>query len=77
VLPDQIAPEVRVRAPRLVSPLPGVSFDRDRMSANVQSATARQLRDAQSINVTDYIANTMQSVSSSRTSCSAASRRAR
>lgn len=63
VLPDQIAPEVRVRAPRLVSPLPGVSFDRDRMSANVQSATARQLRDAQSINVTDYIANTMQSVS--------------
>ena len=56
------APDVKVLAPRSVMPLPGVIIERSQTTTNVQSVTSTQLREAQSVNVTDYLGSTLQSV---------------
>lgn len=48
--------------PRVVTPLPGVVLDRERTSVNVQSATARDIKAAQSLTLTDFLQGQMQSV---------------
>ena len=54
--------EVNIRAPRIITPLPGVSMEREQTTVNVQSATAADLRDQQSINVADYLNTQGQSI---------------
>ena len=56
---------VEVTAPRVrvVTPLPGVVLERDRTATNVQSATAKDLRQAQSVSLTDFLNGQLQSVS--------------
>jgi outer membrane receptor protein involved in Fe transport len=56
------APDVRIRAPRFVTPLPGVVIERSQTTTNVQSVTSTQLRESQAVNVTDYLGSNMQSV---------------
>ena len=58
-----VAPTVRVTAPRIITPIPGVTIQREQTTTNVQSATARELKNAQSTSVTDFMNGTMQSVS--------------
>jgi iron complex outermembrane receptor protein len=58
-----VAPTVRVTAPRVVTPLPGVIIQREQMSSNVQSATAGDIERAQTQSLTDFMNSTMQSVS--------------
>jgi len=57
----ELAP-VEIRAPRIITPLPGVVMDRDQTTVNVQSATAEELRQQQSVNVVDYLNTTGQSI---------------
>lgn len=57
----ELAP-VEIRAPRIITPLPGVVMDRDQTTVNVQSATAEELREQQSVNVVDYLNTTGQSI---------------
>ncbi len=57
-----VAPTVRVTAPRIVTPLPGIVIEREQMSTNVQSATAKELEDSRSVSLTDYMNTNMQSV---------------
>ncbi|MGL6079228.1 TonB-dependent receptor [Methyloversatilis discipulorum] len=57
----ELAP-VEIRAPRIITPLPGVVIDRDQSSVNVQSATAEDIRQQQSINITDFLNTTGQSI---------------
>ena len=56
------APDVKVRAPRFITPLPGVVIERSQTTTNVQSVTSTQLRESQAVNVTDYLGSNMQSV---------------
>jgi len=56
------APDVKVLAPRFITPLPGVVIERSQTTTNVQSATSTQLRESQAVNVTDYLGSNMQSV---------------
>jgi len=56
------APEVKVLAPRFVTPLPGIVIERSQTTTNVQSVTSTQLRESQAVNVTDYLGTNMQSV---------------
>lgn len=56
-------PKVEIRAPRIVTPLPGVVLDRDQMTTNAQRATAEDIEQAQSISITDFMNTQMQSVS--------------
>lgn len=58
-----VAPTVRVTAPRVVTPLPGVIIQREQMSSNVQSATSADLDRTQTQSLTDFMNSTMQSVS--------------
>lgn len=58
----ELAP-VEIRAPRLITPLPGVVIDRDQATTNVQRATASEIERAQSISITDFMNGQMQSVS--------------
>ncbi len=55
-------PAVIIRAPRIITPLPGVVMDREQASVNVQSATAEDIRRQQSITVTDFLNTQGQSV---------------
>jgi iron complex outermembrane recepter protein len=57
-----VAPTVRVTAPRIVTPLPGIVIEREQMTTNVQSATAKDLEDSRSVSLTDYMNTNMQSV---------------
>lgn len=57
------APEVRIRAPRFVTPLPGVTLERSQMTTNVQSATSAEMEASRAINLTDYMNQSLQSVS--------------
>ncbi|MBU0601954.1 MAG: TonB-dependent receptor [Gammaproteobacteria bacterium] len=57
----ELAP-VRIRAPRIITPLPGVVLDREQSSVNVQSATAADLRQQQSLNITDFLNTQGQSI---------------
>jgi iron complex outermembrane receptor protein len=64
-LPDGtglVAPTVRVTAPRIVTPLPGIVIEREQMSTNVQSATAKDLADSRAVSLTDFMNTNMQSV---------------
>ncbi len=56
--------EVVVRGTRLidVGPMPGLAITVDRIPANVQSATRDQLRDADALNIADYMNRQMQGV---------------
>ena len=56
------APDVKVLAPRFITPLPGVVIERSQTTTNVQSVTSTQLRESQAVNVTDYLGSNMQSV---------------
>lgn len=56
------APDVKIRAPRFITPLPGVVIERSQTTTNVQSVTSTQLRESQAVNVTDYLGSNMQSV---------------
>ena len=58
----KLAP-VEIRAPRIITPLPGVVVDREQTTTNVQRATAAEIERAQSISITDYMNGEMQSVS--------------
>ena len=57
-----VAPTVRVTAPKIITPIPGVTFQREQMTTNVQSATAKDLDNAKSVSITDFMNSTMQSV---------------
>jgi len=59
---EVVAPTVRVTAPRIVSPIPGVTLQREQLTTNVQSATAKDIETARSTSITDFMNNTMQSV---------------
>lgn len=59
---EVVAPTVRVTAPRIVSPIPGITLQREQLTTNVQSATAKDLENAKSTSITDFMNNTMQSV---------------
>lgn len=54
--------EVNIRAPRIITPLPGVSMEREQTTVNVQSATDADLRNQQSINIADYLNTQGQSI---------------
>ena len=58
-----VAPTVRVTAPKIVTPIPGVTIQREQTTTNVQSATAKDLDNAKSVSLTDFMNSTMQSVS--------------
>jgi outer membrane receptor protein involved in Fe transport len=60
--PVQELPTVQIRAPRMITPLPGVVLDRDQTTVNVQSATAEEIKQQQSLNITDFLNNQGQSV---------------
>ncbi|MFL9610266.1 TonB-dependent receptor [Methylobacillus sp. Pita2] len=57
--------EIVIRAPRvrIVSPLPGVGFDREQAATNIQSATGKEISESRAINITEFMNNNMQSVS--------------
>lgn len=57
-----VAPTVRVTAPRLVTPLPGVVIETDQMSSNVQSVTAEDIEKSRASTLTEFMNTTMQSV---------------
>jgi outer membrane receptor protein involved in Fe transport len=59
---EATAPSVEVTAPRFITPLPGLMFDREQTTVNVQSATAGDIRATQAQTVTDLMNRTMQSV---------------
>src|SRR5215475_13401674 len=59
---ETTAPSVQVTAPRFITPLPGLIFDREQTTVNVQSATAGDIRATQAQTVTDLMNRTMQSV---------------
>ncbi|MBS0448290.1 MAG: TonB-dependent receptor [Proteobacteria bacterium] len=54
---------VRGKRPIDISPLPGLSLTPDQIPANLQSATARDIKDAKSLNIGDYMNAQMQGVS--------------
>ncbi|MBT9516477.1 MAG: TonB-dependent receptor [Methyloversatilis discipulorum] len=58
----ELAP-VEIRAPRIITPLPGVVIDQEQTTSNVQSATSEDISRSQSIGLTDFLNNQMQSVS--------------
>ena len=57
--------EIVIRAPRIriVSPLPGVGIDREQAATNIQSATAKEIAESRAVNITEFMNNSMQSVS--------------
>lgn len=60
---EVVAPTVRVTAPRVITPLPGVVIDRSQTSVNVQSATSKEISDSRATSITDFMNSNMQSVS--------------
>lgn len=58
----ELAP-VEIRAPRIITPLPGVVIDRDQSGTNVQSLTEQQVKESQSVTVTDVLNSNLQSIS--------------
>ena len=71
--PVKELPTVEIRAPRMITPLPGVVFDEQQTTSNVQSLTGDELQQSgavslteamnlqfQSINVNDYAGNPFQ-----------------
>lgn len=61
--PVKELPTVEIRAPRVITPLPGVVLDRDQSSSNVQSVNEEELRKSQSVTVTDLLNSNLQSIS--------------
>jgi iron complex outermembrane receptor protein len=60
--PVKELPTVEIRAPRMITPLPGVVLEREQTTVNVQSATAEEIKQQQSLNVTDFLNTQGQSV---------------
>ncbi len=54
--------EVKAKRRRIITPLPGVPMDKAIASTNIQSATGKELIESKALNVTDYMNNNMQSV---------------
>lgn len=56
--------EVEVKAKRrtVITPLPGLVVDREQMTTNVQSISGKEIADSKSVNITDLMNSTMQSV---------------
>ncbi len=56
--------EVVVKAKRrsVITPLPGLVIDKEKMTTNVQSISGKEIADSKSINITDLMNNSMQSV---------------
>jgi len=56
--------EVVVKAKRrsVITPLPGLVIDKEKMTTNVQSISGKEIADSKSVNITDLMNNSMQSV---------------
>lgn len=56
--------EIVVKAKRrsVITPLPGLVIDREKMTTNVQSISDKEIADSKSINITDLMNNSLQSV---------------
>ena len=59
---ELVAPTVRITAPRVVTPLPGIVIEKSQMSTNVQSATAKDIAESRATSLTDFMNTNMQSV---------------
>lgn len=57
-----VAPTVRITAPRVVTPLPGLMIEREQMSTNVQTATGKEIEASRASSLTDFMNTNMQSV---------------
>lgn len=56
--------EIEVKAKRrtVITPLPGLVIDKEKMTTNVQSISGKEISDSKSVNITDLMNNSMQSV---------------
>lgn len=56
--------EIVVKAKRrsVITPLPGLVIDKEQMTTNVQSISDKEIADSKSVNITDLMNNSMQSV---------------
>lgn len=56
--------EIEVKAKRrtVITPLPGLVIDKEKMTTNVQSISGKEIADSKSVNITDLMNNSMQSV---------------
>jgi iron complex outermembrane receptor protein len=59
----QVLEEVEVIGrPRLITPLPGVGFDEDQLSTNIQTATAEDIKASGAVNATEFLNERLQSI---------------
>lgn len=57
-----VAPTVRVTAPKIVTPVPGVIIQREQMSSNVQSASGKDIDQSRAVSLTDFMNGSLQSI---------------
>lgn len=61
--PVKELPTIQIRAPRVITPLPGVVLDETQQATNVQSATAEDIARSRAVTLTDFFNSHFQSVS--------------
>jgi iron complex outermembrane recepter protein len=54
--------EVKAKRLRIITPLPGVPIDKATATTNIQSATAKEIEETKALNVTEFMNNNLQSV---------------
>jgi outer membrane receptor protein involved in Fe transport len=60
--PVKELPTVEIRAPRVITPLPGVVLDEAQQGTNVQSATGEEIAESRAVTLTDFFNSNFQSV---------------
>lgn len=54
--------EVKAKRRRIITPLPGVPIDKATATTNIQSATGKEIAESKALNVTEFMNNNLQSV---------------